>query len=126
MSSPRSLFLARLTLIPLLMAALPGCGLFRGGSGTKQRLDAPRVVPHHPTNVKPRSMLIEVITDASGAVATVTFQRSSGSEAVDNYAADNIRHTWPAVPSTRFVVEETYSADKGFTDPKMISSTPAP
>ncbi len=71
-------------------------------------------------------MLIEIVTDGSGAVAAVSFKQSSGSDAVDDYAADNIRHTWPSVPSTRFLVEETYSAEKGFTDPKLVSSTPVP
>ena len=59
-------------------------------------------------------MLIEVTTDASGAVATVEFKRSSGSAALDNYVAENIRHNWPAQPSTRSLVELTYSAEKGF------------
>ena len=93
------------------MAGLPACGLFRGGSGTKQRLDAPHVAPHHPTNVKPRTMVIEVVTDAEGAVASVTFKQSSGSQAVDDYAAVNIRNSWPPTPST---------------DPKMLSTSPAP
>src|SRR5579875_2896011 len=110
MSLSPARFLSRLFLVSLVVAGLPACGLFRGGSQTKQRLDPPHVVPHNPKNVKPRTMLIEVVTDGSGAVAAVSFKRSSGSDAVDEYAANNIRHTWPSVPSTRFLVEETYSA----------------
>ncbi len=107
-------------------ASLAGCGLFRPGSATKQRLDEPREIPHHPTNVKPRTMVIEVTTDASGAVADINYRQSSGSGAVDNYEAQNIRHTWPSIPSTRTVVQETYSAERGFYDQKVISSSPVP
>ena len=109
----------------ILLAGVPGCSFFRG-DGTKQRLDEPRDHPHHPTNVKPRTMLIEVTTDAGGAVVGVVFKRSSGSDAVDNYVAENIRHTWPYNPSNRSVVELTYSAEKSFGEPKLISSSPAP
>ena len=126
MSPSRFALISRLVLLSLLATAVPGCGLFRGGSATRQRLDPPREVPHHPTNVKPRTMQVEVTTDASGAVADVNFTRSSGSGAVDNYVAENIRHTWPANPSNRSLVEITYSAEKGFSEPRLISSIRAP
>ncbi len=117
--------LSRLAIYSIIAASLAACSFLRG-DGTKQRLDAPQEHPHHPTNVKPRTMLIEVTTDASGAVVDVVFKRSSGSDAVDNYVAENIRHTWPSNPSNRSVVELTYSADKSFSEPKLISSSPAP
>ena len=125
-SSPRFCSALRLLVLTTGIASLAGCGLFRGGSSTQQRLDEPREIPHHPANVKPRTMLIEITTDASGAVATVEFKRSSGSAAVDNFVAENIRHTWPGGPSTRSLVELTYSADKSFSEPKLISATPVP
>lgn len=125
MFTSRSILVLRLTVCALVLPGLPGCSFFRG-DGTKQRLDAPREVPHHPVNVKPRTMLVQVTTDASGAVATVEFKRSSGSGAVDNYVAEDIRHHWPDNPSTRSLVELTYSADKKFSEPKLISSEPAP
>ena len=124
MSSSRS---ALILLVAVVAAAgLTGCGLFRSGSATKQRLDEPRELPHHPTNVKPRTMVIEVTTDAGGAVVAIVFRQSSGSGAVDNYEAENIRHTWPSLPSTRTVVQETYSAERGFYDQKVLSSNPVP
>ena len=125
MRSPRLYSVARWSVFTAAIASLAGCSLIRG-DGTRQRLDEPHEVPHHPTNVKPRTMLIEVTTDASGAVATVEFKRSSGSGAVDNFVAENIRHTWPGGPSTRSLVELTYSADKSFSEPKLISATPLP
>ena len=110
----------------MVAAGIPGCGLFRGGSSTKQRLDDPHPVPHHPTNVKPRTMQVEVTTNADGAVTDINFTRSSGSEAVDGYVAQNIRHTWPATRSNRSLVEITYSAEKGFSEPRLLASAPAP
>ena len=117
--------ISRLFVISVVLTGVSGCSFFRG-DGTKQRLDTPREVPHHPVNVKARTMVIQVTTDATGAVVGVEFQRSSGSDAVDNYVAQNIRHTWPSNPSNRSVVELTYSADKSFSEPKLISSSPAP
>lgn len=116
---------SRLTVISLLVASVSGCSFLRG-DGTKQRLDPPSEHPHHPVNAKTRTMLIEITTDPEGVVANVEFKRSSGSDAVDNYVAENLRHAAPGKPSTRSLVELTYSASKGFSEPKLISSAPAP
>ena len=125
MSSSRSVLLSRLAVLALVIAGLPGCSFLRG-DGTKQRLDEPRDTPHHPTGAKLKPMLVEVTTDASGAVVTVEFKRSSGSSAVDNYVAENIRHNWPSKPSNRSLVELTYTVEKGFSEPRLISSAPVP
>ncbi len=119
-----STVIPRLAVVSILLAALPGCSFLRG-DGTKQRLDTPREHPHHPANVKPRTMLIEITTDVGGQVVGVEFKRSSGSNAVDDYVAENLRHAAPGKPLTRSLVELTYSAEKGFSEPKLISSAPA-
>ena len=102
-----------------------GCTLFRN-MGTGEHLAAPR---EHPTNtkaVRKRDMLIEVTTDASGAVVSVQFKKSSGSDSIDNYVADTIQKTWPQVPSKVTLAELTYSVADGFSKPREISSHPAP
>ena len=111
----------------MCVASLTGCGLFRG-TGTKQQLDPPPAPAHRPVDSKEKTIVLEVTTDASGAVVTVTFKKSSGSDAIDAYVADSIRGNFPATPSTRSVVELTYAAgrDKRFSDPKILSSSPAP
>ena len=105
----------RLVVFSIVLACLSGCSLLRG-DGSKQRLDPPPTPPHRPIDTRVKTMLIEVTTDASGAVVTVEFKRSSGSAALDNYVAENIRHNWPAQASTRSLVELTYSVEKGFSD----------
>ena len=124
---PRLTFLLRFSVILMLVASLTGCSLIRG-DGSKQRLDPPPPTPHRPVDSKVKPMTLEVTTDASGAVVTVTIKKGSGSDAIDAYVADSIRGSWPPTPSTRSVVELTYSAtrDKRFSDPKIISTSPAP
>lgn len=99
--------------------------MFRN-AGTGQHLDAPRDRPAPKAGIKKRDMLVEVTTDASGAVVSVQFKRSSGAETVDAYVANSIRGNWPRVPSTVTLAELTYSMAEGFSQPKMISSHPAP
>lgn len=115
---------SRLAICALVAVGAPSCSFFRG-DGTKQRLDEPRELPHHPVNVRPRTMMIEATTDVTGAVVGIVFKRGSGSDAVDNYVAENLRHAPPGNPSTRSLIELTYSAEKGFSEPKLVSSSPA-
>ena len=70
-------------------------------------------------------MTVEVTTGPQGEIANIRFQRSSGKDAIDGYVAQTIRDGWPQQPSTRTVVEVTYSQEKGFSQPKVISTSPA-
>ena len=108
----------------LLLLAGTGCKNFLATRGTGSHMDAPRAREDKPIDTRRRDMLVEVTTDAQGNVAEVRFQRSSGKESVDAYVAESIRGGWPHQPSTRSVAAVTYSADKGFTQPKIISSSP--
>lgn len=120
-----TLRLARLLLLGSLLLTGGGCSFFHNfGSGT--HLDAPPDKPTHPGTAKAATMQIEVTTDAVGQVTTVTFVRGSGSNAVDGFVADSIRHNWPGGPSTRSLVEMRYEPSSGFSQPKLLSSTPAP
>lgn len=110
-----------------LLVCGAGCSLFRNPTaGTGSRFDAPRDQSAPKAGVKKRDMLVEVTTDATGAVTTVQFKRSSGADTVDSYVADSIRKNWPPQPSTTTLAELTYSMADGFSQPKMISSHPAP
>ena len=107
----------------LLAAANGGCNYFRNlGSGT--HLNTP---PEHAatTDQRTRVMVVEVTTDAPGQIANIHFTRSSGKEGIDGYVAQTIKDSWPQQPSTRTQVEVTYSAAGGFTQPKILSSSPA-
>lgn len=112
-----------LLLAPLLWL-VAGCTFFHNyGSGS--HLDAPaEKAPHHGT-AKASTMQIEVTTDAAAQVVSIHFVRSSGSNAVDGFVADSIQHNWPGGPSTRSLVEVRYSPGSGFSEPKLISSSPA-
>ena len=81
--------------------------------------------PPATTDRRVRVMVVEVTTGPEGQIANIRFQRSSGKEGIDGYVAESIRQGWPQQPSTRTVVEVTYSADKGFSSPKVISTAPA-
>ena len=94
--------------------------------GTGQKLDAPRERHAAKKGVTKRTMVVEVTTDASGAVVSVRFVRSSGTDTVDNFVADSIRNNWPQVPSRITQAELTYTMADGFSQPKMLSSRPAP
>lgn len=111
----------------LLCVALPmlgtGCTFFRN-FGTGAHMDAPREHPHDSEPTRVREMVVEVTTDAEGNVATIRFQRSSGKEGIDGYVAESIRESWPRQPSTRSIASLNYSTEKGFSSPKIISSTP--
>ena len=107
----------------LLAAGGGGCSYFRNlGSGTHMVQTKP---PPPPTDRRVRVMVVEVTTGPEGQIADIHFQRSSGKEGIDGYVAESIRQGWPQQRSTRTVVEVTYSADKGFSSPKVISTTPA-
>ena len=70
-------------------------------------------------------MVVEVTTDAQGQISNIHFQRSSGKDGIDNYVGETIRQGWPQQPSTRTVVQVTFSEDKGFSQPKVLSTSPA-
>ena len=119
----RAFFLLSLLLCALLTVTGTGCQIIRNyGSGT--HLDTPQAHPHDPTPTREREMVVEVTTDAEGNVATINFQRSSGKEGIDAYVAETIRQGWPRKPSTKSVASLTYSTEKGFSAPKVISTTP--
>lgn len=111
----------------LLLAGNAGCNLFRSpnaGSGT--HLDKPQERPQSKNSQNSRVIVVEVTTDATGSVTAVQFKRSSGSDAVDNYVANSIHQNWPRQASMVTVAELTYSIADGFSQPKTISSHPAP
>ena len=119
----RALLLLSLLWCALLTAAGTGCQILRNyGSGT--HLNAPENHPHDPNPTRVREMVVEVTTDAEGNVAEIHFQRSSGKDGIDAYVAESIRQGWPRKPSTKSVASLTYSTEKGFSTPKMISTTP--
>ncbi len=106
-----------------VLSAGTGCKrLATLGSGT--HLDAPREPAARPVDNRKREIIVEVTTDPAGNVATIHFQRSSGKESLDAYVAESIREGWPHQPSTRSVAAITYSVEKGFSEPKVMSSTP--
>ncbi len=107
----------------LLLVTGAGCQIIRNyGSGT--HMDNARDHPHDPNPSRVREMVVEVTTDAAGNVAQIQFQRSSGKDGIDGYVAESIRQNWPRQPSTKSVASLTYSTEKGFSAPKMLSSTP--
>ena len=116
-------FLFSLLLCVFLTVTGTGCQIVRNyGSGT--HLNTPQDHPHDTNPTREREMVVEVTTDAEGNVATINFRRSSGKDGIDAYVAETIREGWPRKPSTKSVASLTYSAEKGFSAPKMISSTP--
>ncbi len=109
----------------LLLLASTGCKVNPFANlGTGTHLDAPTNHPHDPNPTRERPMVVEVTTDADGNVASITFQRSSGKEGIDGYVAETIRQNWPRQPSMRTVASLSYSTEKGFSTPKILSSTP--
>lgn len=115
--------LSLLCVLPLL-AAGTGCKMLAiRGSGT--HMDAPTRESTKPVDTRRRDIVVEVTTDPEGNVATIRIQRSSGKESLDAYVAETIRQSWPRQPSTRSVAEITYSVEKGFGEPKVLSTTPA-
>ena len=111
----------------LLLAWGAGCSFFRNPSaGSGAHFDAPTDQATPKKGSKVRSMLVEVTTDATGAVVTVQFKRSSGSDVVDAHVADTIRASGPQKPSTITDAEITYTLADGFSQPKLISTRPAP
>ena len=111
-------------LLACLLLTCGGCSIYRN-MGTGAHMDAPREHPHDPNGNRVREMVVEVTTDPEGNVVDIHFQRSSGSDGVDGYVAQSIHEQWPRQPSTRSVASISYSRDKGFSTPKIISSTPA-
>lgn len=110
-----------------LLLAGTGCqNPFARRSDTVARMDAPREREHKPLDTRRHELVLVVTTDAQGAVAQINVQRSSGKDGVDAYVIQSIRDGWPRQPSTRSVVQVEYSAEKGFTEPKVLSSTPVP
>lgn len=119
----RTSFLPGLLCGAFLLLAGTGCQTVRN-LGTGTHLDAPQQHPHDPNPTRERLMVVEVTTDAEGNVAEIHFQRSSGKDGIDGYVAETIRQSWPRQPSTHSVASLTYSTEKGFSSPKIISSTP--
>ena len=113
--------------LSLLLLVNTGCknGPLAPRSNTVARMDNPRARESKPLDTRRRDMVVEVTTDAEGNVVEVHFQRSSGKESVDAYVAETIRTGWPRQPSTRSVAAVSYSVEKGFTEPKILSSSPA-
>ena len=107
----------------LLAAGGSGCSyLHTLGSGTHmdQAKAPPAALDRHV-----RVMIVEVTTGPQGEIANIRFQRSSGKGGIDGYVEQTIREGWPQQSSTRTVVEVTYSEDKGFSQPKVLSTAPA-
>ena len=104
-----------------------GCkGLFAPRSNTVARMDDPRPRETKTLDSHRRDMVVEVTTDAQGNVVEIHFQRSSGKESVDAFVAESIRQGWPRQPSIKSVAAVSYSVEKGFSEPKILSATPAP
>lgn len=123
----RPIFCSAVCALSLATLASTGCkGMFAPRSNTVSRMDDPRPRETKPLDSRRRDMVVEITTDAQGNVAEVRFQRSSGKESVDAYVAQTIRDGWPRQPSTRSVAEISYSVEKGFTQPKILSSSPVP
>jgi hypothetical protein len=121
----RSVWLARTSALGLLMLGSGGCQLYRNlGSG--EHYDAPQPRPVSDKSKRVRDIVVEVTTNADGAVTQVQFKRSSGSQVVDQYVAESARINWAGKPSTVTAIELTYSGEKGFSDPKVLSTSPAP
>lgn len=119
MASP--LFVRWLSLA--LCFALVGCQAFR------PRNTVPDLTPvrkHHEPSKKVHTIQAEVVTDSSGAVASLRVLRPSGSPAMDDFVLESIRSTWPPAPSRRTVVEVSHSPAEGFSEPKVISTSPIP
>ena len=113
-------------LASVLLLAGVGCknGPLAPRSNTVSRMDAPREREHKSVDSRRRDMVVDVTTDAQGNVVEIHFERSSGKESIDAYVAESIRSGWPRQPSTRSVASVSYTAEKGFTEPKVLSSTP--
>ncbi len=116
----------RLAACGLALSGGAGCSLFHGSPGTKERLDAPRPEISNEKNIKKHDMLVEITTDTSGEVVNIVFKRSSGEDVIDAHVADTIHAGWPKIASTVTLAEVTFSMANGFSQPKVISSHPAP
>ncbi len=112
--------------LALAFLSCNGCALYHS-LGTGVRYDPPPDREVSEKSKRVRDILIEVTTNASGAVTQVDFKRSSGDPDMDKYIADSVRAEFTAGGvSTRSLVELTYSGEKGFSDPKVLSTKPAP
>lgn len=110
--------------LPLVLClGLVGCQSFRSRNALP---DATPVKKYHEPSKKVRTVQAEVTTDESGAVADVRVLRPSGSPALDDFVVESIRSTWPPAPSRRTVVEMSHSPAAGFSEPKVISTSPIP
>ena len=116
----------RLVACGFVLSGGVGCSLFHSTPGTKERMDEPRPQLANEKDQKKRDMLVEVTTDANGEVVNIVFKRSSGADTIDSYVADSIHNKWPKIPSTVTLAEVTFSMAGGFSQPRMISSHPAP
>ncbi len=125
-SEPRAVFWpARIIAVGLLAVGGAGCQLYHN-LGTGEHYDAPEARPVSDKSKRVRDMVVEVTTNAEDAVTQVQFKRSSGSSVVDQYVAESARVNWAGKPSTVTVIALTYSGEKGFSDPKVLSTSPAP
>lgn len=102
--------------------------MFRSRSDTVARLDKPRERPRKPVDRRTRRMVIAIATDPAGQIVDIQFRQSSGSQAVDDFVRESIKSSWPgqAQPGTITTVELTYSADAGFSEPKVLETRPLP
>jgi hypothetical protein len=120
-----NLWLARVAALGVAVAGCGGCQLYRN-LGTGEHYDAPEDKPASDKSKRVRNIVVAVTTDAAGAVTQVQFKRSSGSTVIDQYVAESARTNWSGKPSAVTVIALTYSGEKGFSEPKVISTTAAP
>jgi hypothetical protein len=100
-----------------------GCQVYRQ-MGTGQRIESTR--KHREPSKRTREIQVEVTTGADAAISDVRFVRSSGLGGVDAYVAESLKSSWQGPPSTKTLMELTYSQARGFSEPKVLSSSPAP
>jgi hypothetical protein len=92
--------------------------------GSGQRIDTSNARPHREPSRQVKVIQAEILTDAGGAISNIHFVRSSGQPGVDAYVAESIKENWPGRPSMKSLVELTYSQAAGFSEPKVLSSSP--
>lgn len=127
---PRPLLVSLFLLIAAaLLGGTAGCRSVRSaiaGSDTRPRMESQRERPRKALDKRMRRMVVAVTTDASGQVADVRFVQSSGKPAVDDYVREDIRASFPGQgqPGTVTTMELNYSAAEGFSEPRILATTP--
>ena len=118
-------WLVRTLALSLAVAGGGGCQLYHN-LGTGEHYDAPQERPTSDRSKRVHDIIVVVTTNAAGAVTQVTLNRSSGSSIIDEYVAESARANWAGKPSTATTLELTYSGEKGFSEPKVLSTAAAP